>query len=58
MEDAGITSWLVNITLHPNISRKFFLGEPHGTGPSHPVVQQVVREMILGPGVWYIFTEI
>ena len=51
MEDAGITSWLVNITLHPNIYN-VFLGEPHGTGPSHPVVQQVVREMILGIGVW------
>jgi len=25
--------------------------EGHGTGPSHPIVQQVVREMILGPGV-------
>jgi len=27
------------------------IDEGHGTGPSHPIVQQVVREMILGPGV-------
>ena len=25
--------------------------EGHGTGPSHPVVQSIIREMILGPGV-------
>jgi len=24
--------------------------EPHGTGPNHPVANQVIREMILGPG--------
>ena len=23
-------------------------GEGHGTGPSHPVVQKVIREMVLG----------
>merc|ERR1711862_61305 len=27
------------------------IGEGHNTGPTHPIVQQVVREMILGPGV-------
>jgi len=27
------------------------IDEGHNTGPSHPIVQQVVREMILGPGV-------
>ena len=27
-----------------------YIGEPHGTGPNHPIAQQVVREMILGPG--------
>ena len=24
------------------------VGEPHGTGPNHPIVQKIVREMILG----------
>ena len=24
------------------------IGEGHGTGPSHPVVQSVIREMVLG----------
>ena len=28
-----------------------FSDEGHGTGPSHPVVQSIIREMILGPGV-------
>jgi len=23
--------------------------EPHGTGPNHPVANDVIREMILGP---------
>ena len=24
------------------------LGEPHGTGPGHPIVRTIVRDMILG----------
>ena len=27
-------------------------GEGHGTGPRHPVVQQVLREMILNTNTW------
>ena len=26
------------------------VGEPHGTGPNHPIAQEIVREMILGTG--------
>ena len=48
---SDITSLLVNI-LNVNQIKRYLcnphLDESHGTGPNHPIVQKVVREMILG----------
>jgi len=50
----------VGTTAKPTFEYKYLDGrarhyklvdEGHGTGPSHPVVQNIIREMILGPGV-------
>ena len=50
MVDVVITSSLVSLLFETSIIYIIVLGEGHGTGPSHPVAQKVMREMILGGG--------
>ena len=48
--------WWVFLLIKTSIIVVGVVGEGHGTGPSHPVAQQVLREMILGE-VWALIPK-
>ena len=50
MEDVVIINLSVSYNLIIFNFRNILIlvGEGHGTGPSHPIVQEAIREMVLG----------